>query len=149
MVELSSIKRAQYAAYSPIFWRPAAGASDAQRKFFASLVADPSWICLVHDAGGSIDGFVIARVTTAPPVYDPGGKVCMIDDFVVADPTLWPSVGIGLRDEAERRAAKLGAIISVTVCGERDAAKKSALQKSGSHVASEWYVRPISGEAQK
>jgi hypothetical protein len=36
-----------------------------------------------------------------------------------------------------------GAVLSVTVCGQRDEAKRQALLASGAHVASEWYVRAI------
>jgi len=143
MVELSAMKRAQYESYSPTFWHPARDANQKQEAFFRGLVADPSWICLVNETGGSVDGFIAARVVWAPPVYDPGGKVCMIDDFVVAHPSLWPTVGMALRDQAESKASQAGAVISVTVCGQRDAPKRTALQNSDSHVASEWYVHPI------
>lgn len=68
----------------------------------------------------------------------------MIDDFVVADSPLWATVGRGLHDEAERLARNSGAVISVTVCGQRDQAKRRSLVESGAHVASEWYVRPTS-----
>jgi hypothetical protein len=143
MVELSARKRKQYAEYSPVFWRMADGASNLQRTFFDRLVLDPSWICLVHENGNDIDGFIMAHVTTAPPVYDPGGKVCVIDDFAVADPSLWPTVGMALQDEAERRAIVAGAVISIVVCGQRDTSKRKALLNSGSEIASEWYVRSI------
>jgi hypothetical protein len=83
MVELAAIKRVQYQEYSPVFWRPAMGACEAQRAFFDKLVAFPDAICLVHEADGVVQGFIIATVVSPPPVYDPGGKVCMIDDFVV------------------------------------------------------------------
>jgi hypothetical protein len=143
MVGLSARKRKQYAEYSPVFWRMADGASNLQRAFFDGLVVDPSWICLVHENGNGISGFIIAHVTTAPPVYDPGGKVCIIDDFAVAKPTLWATVGMALQGEAERRAAVAGAVISIIVCGQRDIPKRNALLDSGSELASEWYVRPI------
>lgn len=143
MVELAAFKRAQYQEYSLVFWRPAVGAREAQRAFFDKLVASPDWICLVHEADGFVNGFIIATVVSPPPVYDPGGKVCMIDDFVVCEPSLWPTVGSALREEAERKAAMTGAVLSVTVCGQRDEAKRQALLESGPHVASEWYVRAI------
>ncbi|HEY1684858.1 MAG TPA: hypothetical protein VGG19_08850 [Tepidisphaeraceae bacterium] len=143
MVELSTMKRLQYAAYSPIFWRPAVGADESQKKFFVPLVDDPSWICLVHEAAGEVNGFVMARIISAPPVYDPGGKVCMIDDFVVAEPSLWESVGMALHMEAEKIAGQSGAVISITVCGEHDAVKRTALRGAGAQIASEWYVHQI------
>ena len=144
MVQLSSLKRLQYAAYAPVFWRPAADANEKQQAFFRSLVDDPAWICLVHEAAKKIDGFVVARVVAAPPVYDPGGKVCMIDDFAVADASLWPSVGRALHADAERIAALQGAVASVTVCGKRDTPKRSLLRSTGAEISSEWYVHPIS-----
>jgi hypothetical protein len=143
MLELAAVKRAEYEAYSPVFWRPAATAKESQQKFFESLVNDAGWICLVHDTNEIVDGFVIGRVVPAPPVYDPGGKVCIIDDFTVADPSLWSTVGVQLRDATERHAAETGAVLSVTVCGQRDTAKRKALLDGGSHVASEWHVHSI------
>ena len=143
MLDLAAFKRNQYHEYSPMFWRPASGAREAQRCFFERIVASQDSICLVHDVDGVMSGFIIATLVSPPPVYDPGGKVCMIDDFVVSEPSLWPTVGGALREEAERRAEIEGAVVSVTVCGQRDEAKRQALLKSGSHVASEWYVRAI------
>ena len=147
MVALSAKLRAEYATYSPVFWRPAANASAAQEKYFASLVDDPALICLVHQAAAGVDGFIIARVVSAPPVYDPGGKVVMIDDFAVAEPSLWQEVGMALHAETERIAAQQGAVLSVTVCGERDIAKRTQLRHAGAEVASEWYVRRIGDSA--
>jgi hypothetical protein len=126
-----------------MFWRPASGSREAQRSFFEKLVASGESICLVHDADKVLNGFIIGTVISAPPVYDPGGKVCMIDDFVVSESSLWSTVGVALRDETERRAALAGAVLSVTVCGQSDEAKRQVLLESGSHVASEWYVRAI------
>lgn len=143
MVELSTLKRLQYEAYSPIFWKRAADAAHLQQEFFVGLVGDPAVICLVHEAADGVDRFIIARVVSAPPVYDPGGNVCIIDDFMVAEPSLWTSVGVALHAEAERIAAQRGAVISVTVCGERDVPKRTALRGGGAHVSSEWYVHKI------
>jgi hypothetical protein len=143
MLDLAAVKRDQYQEYSPMFWRPAVGARKAHRFFFEKLLASRDSICLVHDARGVINGFIIGTVVSPPPVYDSGGKVCMIDDFVVSDPSLWSTVGVALRDETDRRAAMAGAVLSVTVCGRRDEAKRQTLLESGAQVASEWYVRAI------
>lgn len=144
---LAAAKREEYEKYSPIFWRPAVRAREAQAKYFRHLLSDPDWICLVHETDGDLDGFILAQVTPPPPVYDPGGKACIIDDFVVASPSLWRTVGQDLREEAERLAAQAGATVSVTVCGQRDEEKRRALLESGSRVASEWHVRPIGKSA--
>ncbi|MGO1071000.1 hypothetical protein [Lysobacter sp. CA199] len=67
----------------------------------------------------------------------------MIDDFMVASPDLWGSVGIALRDEVETRARQAGAVVSVTVSGAHDVAKRAALLSSGARLTSEWYVNVI------
>ena len=143
MVDLAAVKRDQYQEYSPVFWRPAARAREAHRSFFEKHIVSGKSICLVHDADDVLNGFIIGNVISAPPIYNPGGKVCMIDDFVVADPLLWSTVGTALREETERRAAMAGAVLLVIVCAQRDEAKRRVLRESGSHVASEWYVRAI------
>jgi hypothetical protein len=140
LLELAARKREQYRSYSPLFWRPAAAAVDAQRGYFKRLIGQPDWICLVHEGSDGIDGFIMAQLVDAPPVYDPGGKACIIDDFVVTDHAVWPSIGIQLKREAERIAFDAGASISVTVCGRSDTEKREALLQSGTHIASEWHV---------
>ena len=35
------------------------------------------------ESGAIVRGFVIARIMNAPPVYDPGGKTALVDDFCV------------------------------------------------------------------
>ena len=68
MIELAATKRDQYHEYSPMLWRRASGAREAQRSFFKKLVASGESICLVHDADGVINGFIIGPVISASPV---------------------------------------------------------------------------------
>jgi hypothetical protein len=143
MVALSAKKRQQYEKYSPLFWRESADALANQTRFFEGLLTNPSWICLVHETFQWVDGFIMAHLVIPPPVYDPGGKVCLIDDFVMDEPELWNTAGVELREETHRRAMKLGASVSVTVCGQKDIAKRVFLATEGAHVASEWYVQPL------
>jgi GNAT superfamily N-acetyltransferase len=91
-------------------------------------------------AGEVIDGFVLAMLVPAPPVYDPGGLTCSIDDFCVADPTLWNTVGMALLDEAQRLARERGAVQVVVVCGAHDEPKRRLLESRGLSIASHWYV---------
>src|SRR5579862_4336076 len=92
MVALSEQKRLQYQEYQPTFWRVAADAREKQTSFFERLVGSEHAIILVHEREGAVDGFVIATLVDAPPVYDPGGRTCMIDDFVVASEE-WTTTG--------------------------------------------------------
>lgn len=143
MVELSERKRAEYAAYSPVFWRKAEGAAEKQRPFFQAQIEREHNIVLVSEEAGRVNGFLIGSVITAPPVYDPGGRVCMVDDFTVADAARWPTVGAALLTEVTAQAKARGAVLTVVVCGQQDAPKRQMLQAGGSAVASEWYVAPI------
>jgi GNAT superfamily N-acetyltransferase len=90
-----------------------------------------------------IDGFVIAFLHDVPPVYDPGGRTCTIDDFTVASPHLWPSVGRDLLLAAADAIRELGAAQIVVVCGHHDEPKRAMLEAAGWPVASEWRVRAL------
>lgn len=143
MIVLSRMKREPYQVYSPVFWHIAPGADEAQTGWFHKLVQDEGVIALVHHQGGPVDGFLIGLCRDAPPVYDPGGKVCTIDDFAVESPELWAIVGRELLEECGRVARQRGCVLQVIVCGEKDLPKAHMLGDAGAEVASEWYVRPI------
>src|SRR4051794_39434681 len=93
MVELSERKRTEYQSYQPRFWRKAADSREKQLPFFGRLIENDRVIVLVHEAAGSVDGFVVASLIEAPPVYDPGGHTCLIDDFAVGAASDWATVG--------------------------------------------------------
>jgi GNAT superfamily N-acetyltransferase len=143
MVALSAEKRRLYATYQPIFWAVAPDADAQQLPFFEQLVRDERTTALVHETGGAVDGFVIARLVASPPVYAPGGLTCALDDFWVRDPAAWHSAGRALLEAAMAEGRARGAVQSVVVCGQRDVAKRAMLQQLGFGfgVASEWWVR--------
>ncbi len=143
MVELSDLKRTEYAQYSPVFWRKAEGASEKQRPFLLAQLERENNIVLVSEEEDNIDGFLIASVVGAPPVYDPGGQVCMVDDFAVSSPAKWQTVGLALLTEATAQAKERGAVLSVVVCGLLDEPKRAMLRAGGASIASEWYTSPI------
>jgi hypothetical protein len=143
MVALSELKRTQYERYAPTFWRKARDANERQGPFFLSLLERDQVITLVHEAEGQVDGFVIASIRDAPPVYDPGTSICTIDDFVVATSRDWPVVGMALLAEARKEAKSRGAELTVVVCGSKDEAKRIMLRQAGFEVSSEWYVNPL------
>ncbi len=143
MVALSEEKRAEYAAYQPLFWRKAAGSAAAQTPYFHRLLAQDPVLALVALQGETVVGFVIAGLVPAPPVYDPGGLTCMIDDFCVAQPDQWRTVGRDLLRTVTQQAAGRGAVQTVVVCGHRDEPKRAMLRDAGLSIASEWYVGPM------
>jgi GNAT superfamily N-acetyltransferase len=144
LAELSDPRRQQYQAYQPTFWRPAADACERHEPFLRSLVTRDDVIALVHECGdGTVDGFVIATLAPAPPVYDPGGPTCSIDDYCVADPADWDTIGRQLLEYTIAAAKTRGASQVVVVCGHLDAPKRAMLAAAGLTIASEWYTRPL------
>jgi GNAT superfamily N-acetyltransferase len=143
MVASAETKRIEYEGYSPIFWRKAPDSSPKQEVFFQRLLTSPDLIALVAEVDNTLLGFIISAITIAPPIYNPGGLVCIIDDFAVARSQDWGSVGAELLAAVEREAKARGAVLSVIVCPQRDQAKRAMLQKAGAAVASEWHVKPL------
>jgi hypothetical protein len=90
-----------------------------------------------------VAGFIIGRLTPAPPVYEPGGLTCLVDDFAVEHPDAWTSLGPLLLAELSRIALAQGAVQLVVVTGRHDEPKRRALQGTGLVVASEWWTGPI------
>jgi GNAT superfamily N-acetyltransferase len=144
MVSLSAASRRRLAQYSPVFWRAAADADARQRAWFQFLLGQPETIALVFADGEQIDGFALARLTAAPPVYAPGGPVSVLDDFCLTDDAAWPTVGAALLDAVEAAARQRGAPLTVVVCAHLDADKRAWLAARGFALTSEWWVRLLS-----
>jgi hypothetical protein len=142
MVSLSAAKRRTYAAIQPVFWRPAVDADARQTAWFTQLLERKGAIVLLAEDGQGVAGFAIGMLAPAPPVYDPGGFTCAIDDFCVRDEADWPSAGAALLREVRARARALGAVQVVVVCGAHDTAKRALLDGSGVTPASEWLTGP-------
>jgi len=146
VVRLAAARRAQYETYQPVFWRAAADAAARHRPHLAGLIEEPAVITLVVVTERDVAGFAIATVAAAPPVYDPGGLTCMVDDFAVADSRDWPTVGVVLLRAVSRAALERGAAQMVVVTAQLDEAQRAVLAASGLSVASEWWVRPLKAE---
>lgn len=143
MVELSERKRTEYERQQPTFWRKAQDSASAQKSYFEHLLTLANVIALVYLQEGTIRGFVIAGLHGAPPVYDPGGLTCDIDDFVVEHPSLWMSVGRALLEGAISEARTRKAVQVVVVTGGHDVHKRQMLSTMGLSLASEWWVSGI------
>jgi hypothetical protein len=142
---LAELKRIQYEAYQPVFHRRAANALNDHRVFLKSLLTRDNTLLLVAEQDGKVVGFVFASVVEAPRVYDPQGKICFIDDFMVEDPKLWTTVGRELAEAAFQGSRPMGAVLANIVCGPQDLDKRALLTALGFDVASEWHVKPIAG----
>jgi len=143
MAALAQARRLEYQAAQPQFWRVAENAVETHRSYLASLVDSPDVVALVARSHERLHGFVVASLVSPPPVYQPGGRTGLIDDFVVADQRLWDTVGRALLSTAQRRLSELGAAQVVVVCGHHDQPKLDALLSCGLSRASEWLVAPL------
>lgn len=142
VLKLADLRRDEYRRYQSRFWRPADDAVSRQRDFFSSLFTDDHAIVLVAEVGSKVRGFIIARTLSAPPVYDPGGLTCVVDDFTVSDPADWAAAGPALLDGVRTWSAEQGAVQLVVVTAHLDKAKRAALQEARLTLASEWWVGP-------
>ncbi len=143
MVQLSEEDRLERERMDPEFFRKAERSVEAQKAYFRWLLPQNHVIALVHETADVIDGFTIATLITAPPVYDPGGQTVLIDDFRVADPQSWESVGTPLFDAVESEARKRRAVGIVSICVHKDELKRRFLSRLGLRIVSEWHFRPI------
>jgi len=143
MVALSEQKRTEYAAYQPRFWRKTENSAAVQTPYFHRLLTQENVLALIALQDAAVVGFVIASLVPAPPVYDPGGLTCLIDDFCVAQPDLWQTAGRDLIQAVTEGAAARGAVQAVVVCGHLDEPKRTLLRDRGMRIASEWYVMSI------
>ncbi len=136
-------RREAYQHYSPTFWNIADRAAERQEPFIRRLVGNADVLTIVHEDDGVVNGTLVANTMDAPPVYDPGGKVCMIDDYVVDQPELWEGVGTRLLEHCREWAKAQGCVLQIIVCAQKDTPKSTMLKGAGAEVASEWYVKAI------
>jgi GNAT superfamily N-acetyltransferase len=143
ILNLADAARRRYATYQPVFWRPAADARARQEPYLAALLRDPDVLAYVGLIDGAVVGFAIARLLSAPPVYDPGGLTCLFDDFTVADPELWSGLGVALLHAVHDTARLRGAVQLVVVTATRDTSKRAALAAAGLVSTSEWWIGTV------
>ena len=136
-------RRHQYARYQPQFWNPAPDALDKQRAHYTALLDDPETLFGVAVTADHVQGFIIARLTPAPPVYSPGGATCLVDDFTVDESESWPVAGPLLLATVRSWAADRGAVQMVVITAAADNPKRAALSTADLRLASEWWVGAV------
>jgi hypothetical protein len=142
MVELSELKRQEYEKHQPLFWKKSKDSAEKQTAFFKTQLSKENIISFVHEDRGNLDGFIIALLVSAPPVYDPGGPTCLIDDFALVGEG-WKSTGRFLLEKVQKEAFQRGAVQSAVFCGHQDQSKREMLLALGFSIANETYVKPI------
>ena len=143
MEDLADQKRLHYEQYQPVFQRPSQGARRVHSDVLKAMLSKPGALLLVAVDGAGIQGFIAGSLVDAPPVYNPGGKVCAVDDFMVRGPAQWPTVGKALLDAVLAKAKQSGAVLGNVVCGPLDQPKRDFLAGQGFGVASEWRVKVL------
>jgi hypothetical protein len=143
LLAIASVSRTAYVEYQPRFWRPAPDAEDRQRAYFTAMLDDDRALVLTATEDADLRGFAIGRLVSAPPVYDPGGVSCVVDDFAVADPDEWSTIGSVLFDALRSWAASRDAAQMIVVTARLDEPKRAALQSRGLTLASEWWVGSV------
>jgi GNAT superfamily N-acetyltransferase len=136
ILALAAAQREEYAGYQPRFWRPAAGAAEAQRAYLLRLIEDADAVALVSEPSF---GYALGRLLPAPPVYE-RGPACLVVDFAVEERLLWPRVGVELLTAVRAAARDRGATEAVVVTARLDGPKRAALTAAGLVPASEWWV---------
>ncbi len=140
---LAAQKRKQYENYQPVFHKESEKALEIHSVFLKDTLSKENTMVWVSEKNDQIDGFIIGAVVSAPPVYNPGGKICFVDDFMVERPELWATVGRELLDKVMESAKDKGAVLANVVCGPLDQAKRDLLSGQKFGVASEWHVKTI------
>ncbi len=141
---LAAQRRRDYARHQPVFWHPASDGLARHLPYLEHQIASSDVLAFVHQSGEQMDGFIIGRVGPAPPVYDPGGPVCVVDDFVVADVERWIEIGSALLRQVEAAAHReRGCALVIVVCGDHDRPKQELLHRDGARIASQWWVKTL------
>ena len=144
MVELIERYRAELERWQPHFWRKAAASASMSRMWFAHLVAAADKAtCLVAERDGDIAGFLIATPIPVPPVYAVAGPVWNVDDFCVADPALWNSVGPALWGAISDHGRQAGWSGLICVSPVDDDAKNAMLDTTPLTPKSRWWWQAL------
>ncbi len=127
--DLLDRRRQQYAAYSPVFWRPATNVAAAHADFLRATCVRPGAVALRTDGGFAMSTGNDGR--------------CFVDDFAVEDPDLWATEGreLLLAVWAAARSDDQRTLRAVTA--RRDEPKRNLLVGLGLEVAARWWVKEL------
>ena len=142
-IGLAESTRRQYQKYQPAFWRKAPDSVDKTREYFNKLLEEAGTFFLVAVEGRQLLGFLVARKFPTPPVNAPGGDTYLVDDFCVAEPHHWLTIGEALLSHATTLVHEHGGAQIVVTCGDRDLPKAEMLRRSDLSIASSWWTKPL------
>ncbi len=143
ILDIAEAKREEYQRYQPTFWRQAGDSRDQHEAFLRTLVDNENVIVRVRETHGVVDGFIIGNLLPAPPVYNPGGPICLVDDFATKAAEGWVAFGAALLNEVTTEAKRRGAVLAAVISGHLDQPKRAMLASAGYGVASEWHTKEL------
>lgn len=142
--DFAATKRAEYEEYSPIFWRRAADGRAKHQPFLRQCIESDDYSAFAAERGDAIVGVILASRRGAPPPFHADREqTWFVDDFYVAEPELWESVGRALLDAAAAEAGASGAERLVVVGAQRDLPKRSFLLTAQCALEAAWWVHPV------
>lgn len=144
MAQAIDDKRKQLELFEPVMWRPSEAAAQMTQSFFNHQVVQPNAIARVAESGGRFLGFVVGGLQDAPPVFAPGGKTVIIDDFAVTEGAEADEVASALLDAVMSEARARGAVQIIAIAAARDERAARWLEAKKLHVASQWWTRTLS-----
>ncbi len=136
-------KRKQLEMFEPVMWRPSEAAAQMTPAFFTHQVGQPNVVARIAESGGRFLGFVIGVIQDAPPVFAPGGKTVLIDDFVVVEGPEADDAASALIDAVMSEGRARGAVQIIAVAAARDERAVRWLEAKKLHVASQWWTRTL------
>ncbi len=142
----AEIKRAEYAGFSPIFWRPAADARAKHLPFLSHCLQSDDYAAftaVTEDTGDTLGVILANRHGAPPPFRDDPEPTWFVDDFYLAPTERWESAGVALLDAVTEAARAGGASRIVVVGAQRDLPKRTFLLGAGYTVAAAWWVHPV------
>jgi GNAT superfamily N-acetyltransferase len=143
MTELLAAKRQMLENFEPVMWRPSDIAAQITPQFFTHQVAQPQAIARVAEDGGRFLGFAMGVLQDPPPVYAPGGKTLLVDDFAVVEGAEGDAAASALLDAVISEARARGAVQMIVVAAARDARATRWLEEKKLRVASQWWTRTL------
>ena len=127
--QLMERRRARYAEFSPVFWKPAERVTDAHAQFMRATAAREDAVALRTD-----HGFVVS--------YLHEGR-CFIDDFAVDDDERWATDGQTLLLSAWKTARSPSQPTLRAVTAREDAPKREMLAGLSLIVTARWWVKEL------
>ncbi len=127
--ELMHQRRETYASYSPVFWRPAPGATPLHAKFLQRQIVREDVVALRTD-----HGFAIGELRRGEG---------FIDDFAVDAVNRWQHDGRRILLAAWKRLWLKDASALRVVSANKDLPKDALLESLGLSPVEEWWVKPL------